>query len=297
MVTGPEERGILMGLDISSLPAPSRPRKAEKPTASVVDPKDHSHSTTEPEPSKSSSNRTTSGTQTTVVGAVGAAVSDGELVGLSLGLELGVAMPPSRILTLDGFRVDTSTGPGVGVWRVGVSVFATEGAFEGNRLGLMLGDELGEKDGDVFGLSLGTVLGLVLGNELGEEDGALLGLSLGPVVGFLLGNELGAVDGAVLRLSLGPLLGTALGPSLGASLGTRAGCCVGLSGVMRRLLDTEGGRVANFKTLGISEGAALGELLGIPLGSEFGGFVPASRVLVLVGLGVDPSMPGLGPGV
>jgi hypothetical protein len=66
MGSGPEPRGMEMVLDICSLPVPSRPRNSEKPAPSVVDPEAHSDATVEPEPSKSSSSRTTSGTQATV---------------------------------------------------------------------------------------------------------------------------------------------------------------------------------------------------------------------------------------
>ena len=105
MGSGPALRGMLRVLDISSLPVPSRPRNWEKPGASAVDPDVHAAATVGPDPSKSSSSRTTSGTHDTVgagvamVGAaeglpgvtVGTPVVGDNVLGLALG-EPGVTV-------------------------------------------------------------------------------------------------------------------------------------------------------------------------------------------------------------
>ena len=73
---------MVMSVDISRLPIPSRPRNSEKPGESVVAPDTHSDATVEPDPSKSSSSTTTSGTQALVGAAVGAELG---LPGLTVG--------------------------------------------------------------------------------------------------------------------------------------------------------------------------------------------------------------------
>jgi hypothetical protein len=55
---------------------------------------------------------------------------------------------------------------------------------------MVLGLELGPKDGSVLGSkdgnALGFALGALLGNKVGVKDGTVLGADEGPILGFVL---------------------------------------------------------------------------------------------------------------
>ena len=175
MGVGPELRGMVMFLDISSLPNPSLPRNSVKLSASVVvDPEDHSNATVVAEPSKSSFSNTTSGTQA----MVGAEVVGLLLVGEALGLP-GVTVGPAVVgaplvgLALVGEPLGL---PGV---TVGPAVVGAE-LVGAEVVGLLLvGEALG-----LPGVTVGpAVVGAPLvGLALVGEPLGLPGVTVGPAV-------------------------------------------------------------------------------------------------------------------
>ena len=147
---------------------------------------------------------------------------DGDSLGLTLGLMLGLAVgavhPRHVTMQLDRTYADVSHNPislfathsDIGRWSTKLAspnasrhdVGDTDGATDGDTLGLVTGDADGDALGLTLGLALGDIDGEGVGAVVGDTDGDAVGLMLGPVVGDAVGLIVGAAHPAHVTLQL-----------------------------------------------------------------------------------------------
>jgi hypothetical protein len=101
---------------------------------------------------------------------------------------------------------------------------------------LIIGDNVGDIDGEVVGIAEGDILGIADGDTLGTAEGDILGATDGDTLGAVEGDALGAAEGDTL--------GTVEGDVVGVQDGAADGPAVVLSVVLNELGAVEGTIVA-----------------------------------------------------
>ena len=135
-----------------------------------------------------------------------------------LGLAVGAVHPRHVTMQLDRTYAEVSHWPSalfdthsdIGRWSTKLAspnasrhdVGDTDGATDGDTLGLALGLIVGDSVGLTLGLALGDIDGEGVGAVVGDTDGDAVGLMLGPVVGDAVGLIVGAAHPAHVTLQL-----------------------------------------------------------------------------------------------